>query len=163
MGRLSIRPVNSEKKEITWSNLSQDASSTIEISLIKGVDPSAVNLATEVSAGSTVKWIYLEFNVSAETITNTKIFHWMVVKKPFGAALGAAPNTYNNDFKRFILKRGMEMLPKDVGTVTKRIMVVKIPPRMRRFGQDDELFFSYIMSSSQTINCCGIGIFKRFS
>ncbi len=159
---LSLRPVDSEKHEVTYSNLASNASTAVVVDLIVATDPSTTNSANEVTVGSTVKWIFMELNWAAETVTSPKVIHWYIVKKPFGVALGAGPSTYNDNFKRFILKRGMEMLPKDVGTVTKRIFTVKIPPRLRRFGDADELSLIYICSSSETINACGFGIYRAY-
>ncbi len=59
------------------------------------------------------------------------------------------------------MKRGMEMLPTNVATVFKRIFVVKIPRVYNRVGDTDQYTFQYIASSSQTINACGIAIYKE--
>ncbi len=159
----ALRPVHSQKHEITWSNLSQDAgSSPITVILVQGVDAGDINIGQEVVIGATVKWIYIEFNFSAETITNTKVMHWKVEKLPFGTA-DSNPNTYNQSDKRFILKRGMEMLPKDVSTIFKRIVIVPIPPRLRRIGESDQIIFTYQSSSTETINACGFAIYKALN
>lgn len=159
--RSSLRPVNSEKHEINWSLLALDASSDVRTVIVQGVEPSAKNIPTEVTIGATVRTVYFEFHFSAETITNAKVIHWIIAKEPFGSAVGS-PTSYNTPSRRFILKRGMEMLPKDVGTVFKRIVVVRIPPRIRRFGEDDTLVFEFRCSSTETVNACGIAIYKSF-
>ncbi len=61
----------------------------------------------------------------------------------------------------------MEMLPQipigSGGTVqTKRIFVVRIPPRMRRFAENDKLSLYYKSSSASNVNYCGIAIFKEY-
>ncbi len=159
---MSLRPVNSEKHEVVWKNLIQDASSTIDVDLAIAVDPSSKNISSEVLIGSTVPWIYLEFQFSAEATTNTRIVDWQFVKEPFGTALNI-PSSYNGTSKRFVLKRGMEMLPKDVNHVVKRILAVKIPQRIKRMGDADKLVFSYVVSSTATINACGMAIYKEFN
>ncbi len=159
---LSLRPVHSEKKEITWSNLSQDASSTVAITLSVATPPGDVNLANEVPTGATVKGYYLEFQFSAETITNTKIIHWSISKEPFDTATGN-PNVYNDKTKRFTFKRGMEMLPKSVNTIVKRIVFVAMPPKFRRMGEADRVVFKYTASSAELINSCGFSIYKVFT
>ena len=162
---LALRPVISEKHEQTWSLIGQNFGTTpADIELVEAVAASAVGQATpeEVVNGSVVKSIYIEFNVSAEAITNTNIVHWKVIKVP-AAVTGISPaNTYNQTDKKFILKRGMEMLPKDVNTIIKRIFVLRIPPRLRRFGIGDKLRLLLETSASQTSNFCGIAIFKEF-
>ncbi len=159
---LRNRPVHSEKEEITWSNLAQNASATKQVDIITAVD--SPTTAGQVEIGATVKWIYFEFHFSPEVITNTKVIHWLIQKVPSGVSqMESTPSTYDTVVKRFVLKRGMEMLVKDAGTVFKRIFVVKIPPRLSRMGDADQIQFRYICSSTETINACGIAIFKQFT
>ncbi len=156
---MSLRPVKSEKEEVTFSNLASDASSSVNIDIIDAVN--SPTTAGQIEIGDTVKWVFCELNFSAEVVTNTKIIHWFISKHPFGTAI-STPSTYDQTSKRFILKRGMEMLPKAVGTTIKRIFVLKIPPRMRRFGDSDQLVLSYVATSAETVNVCGIFIYKHF-
>ncbi len=158
--RRNLRPIKSEKHEQTWSNLAQDASSAITIPIADAKkDPTA---STEIEIGDHIKWIYFEFHFAAQTTTSPKVIHWWVSKRPFSTASGS-PAVYDQVDKRMILKRGMEMLPSDLATVFKRIFVVKVPRGMQRFGDTDELEFKYICSSAETINACGIAIFRAYS
>ncbi len=158
--RNNLRPINSIKHEVTWSDLAIDASSAVVKDIAVGVEPPDKNAATEVEIGATVNSIYFEFHFSAQVITNPKVIHWTIGKEPFGTNL-SGPSTYEAIDRRFIFKRGMEMLPKDVGTVFKRIFVVRIPPKFRRIGDQDKLFFKYIASSTETVNACGFAIYKE--
>ncbi len=115
----------------------------------------------EVAIGSTVKSLYLEFHFNEAQTANANVIHWSVTKEPFDTNI-TAPNLYNQKDRRFIFKRGMEMLPPNVSTVFKRIIVVKIPPKFSRIGDLDRLVFNYVASSSQTINACGICVYKEF-
>ncbi len=157
---MALRPVNSEKHEVSWSLLGLNNSTTNQQEIVIGTTSGNVTASNQVPVGATVRWIYFEFNFSAETITNTKIIHWSVNKRPFNTAT-TAPNSYNGQDKRFLLKRGMEMLPKSVNTIIKRIFVVKIPPRLRRIGASDRINFQFITTSAETINACGIAIYKH--
>ncbi len=154
-------PGPSRKHELTWSNLSQDASVTQTIVLAKGTQAADVTDATgnEVKSGAKITSIFFEFHFSAEVITNAKVIHWQVAFEPFGTSTGVA-SLYQLVQRRFILKRGMEMLPKDLGTVFKRVLVVKIPPKFQRLGIADEIVFKYISTSTQAINACGIAIYR---
>ncbi len=156
---LSLRPVKSEKEEMTWSNLAQNASTSQTIAIVTGVD--SPTTAGEVEIGDTVKAIFFEFNIAAETVTNPKVLHWLVEKIP-SLGTGSDPSIYDAANKKQILHRGMEMLPKDVSTVFKRIFVVRIPPRLRRIGDGDKIVYKYKASSTETINNCGIAIYKHF-
>ncbi len=158
-----MHPVKSEKEELTWSNLAQDAGTAqINIEIAEAADnPTAPG---KVEVGDTINAIYFEFHFAAETITNPKVIHWTISKVPAGAtSMVNSPNTYDSNIKRFVLKRGMEMLPKNVSTVFKRVFVVRLPPRIKRMASADQVMFSYQCSSTETINACGIAIFRHFS
>ncbi len=121
-----------------------------------------MNSAIEVQIGHMVKGVYIEFNVSADTVVNPKVVHWTVEVTSSGQTQGA-PNTYYQDNRSQILKRGMEMLPKDMGTVYKRIVFVKIPRAYQRVKANYFLAFRYIASSAEAINICGFMIYKDIS
>ncbi len=157
--RNNLRPINTEKKEITWSNLAQNASTVQTITIYEGVQSADVNLATEVEVGSRVNWVYFEFHFSAEITTNPKVIHWQIIFIPEGMTVGV-PSSYNQGNKSYIIKRGMEMLPSDQGTVYKRIFTVKIPRKYQRVAVNTDLLFQYIATSTESINACGISIFK---
>ncbi len=124
---------------------------------------SGVNLANEVSTGTKVFGIYFEFQFSAETVTNTKIVHW-AIKKTFNQTVPVStPITYFQIDRSKTLQRGMEMLPKDVNTIIKRIVFVRIPRGMQRMADGERLYFSYIVSSTETINACGFAIYKAYT
>ncbi len=164
---MSLRPVKTEKHEITWSNLGENASTVKSVTLITSV-AGEPGTAIQVETGSKVRSIYIEFNLNGVDNSGTvQVFHWMIYKSPAGSFGVVDPTTYDSASKRFIFKRGMEMLPEiplgSGGTVqTKRIFVLRIPPRFNRFGESDNLILSYKSTSSSGINFCGIGIFKEF-
>ena len=149
------------KHEITWSNLAQNAATTIRVVLAKGTEAGAItdSVGTEVKSGANIGWIYFEFHFSAQTVTNPKVVHWTIMFEPFGSGTQIA-NSYQQVQRRNIIKRGMEMLPADTSTVFKRIFTVKIPRKMSRLGIDDELTFNYQASSTEGINACGFAIYK---
>ncbi len=157
------RPViKSDKHEITWSNLAQDASSVKSVVLAVGVKSPDQNLASEVEIGSRINSIYFEMNIAAQVITNPKVFHWEILLRPAGLDPAAGtPSLYYQIGRNLVIKRGMEMLPSDVGTVFKRIFVVRIPKKGIRVGEGDVITVRYIVSSSETINFCGFAIYKE--
>ncbi len=156
-----LRPVKSDKHELTWSNLAQDASSVQVIVLAKGTDSADKNASTEVEVGAAIRSIYFEFHFSANVITNPKVIHWFVVGKRTGETIGT-PSTYYTDERSSIFKRGMEMLVKDTSTVFKRIFVVKVPKKFQRIAKNMNIEFRYIATSAEAINACGIAIYKEF-
>ncbi len=150
----------SDKHEITWSNIGQNASVAQIQTLAVSVPVGDKDASTEVAVGSHVRGVYIEFQFSAETITSTKIIHWEVGVAITGQTLSVPTLYYQNDRSQ-VLKRGMEMLPKDVATVIKRIIFVPIPPKFQRFAEGNVLFLSYQASSTETINACGFAIYKE--
>ncbi len=160
MARFLRAPIQSRKHEITWSNIGQDAAtSTIRIVLLKGTEAGAITDATasEIKSGAKLNWIYFEFHFSAAQTGNVNVIHWNIAFEPVGTATQIA-NAYQQPQRRFIMKRGMEMLPTNVSTVFKRIFTVAIPKKFQRVGIDDEYTFNYQATSTQTINACGIAI-----
>ncbi len=162
MGRFArLRPVKSEKEEISWSELGTDMSTTRTQTIAIAVD--SPTTAGQVEIGDTIRSVFFEFNLVADDSTTVKVFHWQLVKSPHGdyAEIG---NSYDTDHKNQILKRGMEMLPKATTSVQiKRIFVVRIPPRLRRMADGDLIQLRYQATSAETINFCGIAIYKHFS
>ncbi len=155
------RAINkSDKHEQTFTDLAINASATINRNLYTTVDVGAKGANNEVAVGSHVKWIYCEINIAAETITNPKTVHWTIRIVPPGQTASVPSTMYGND-RAYVLKRGMEMLPKDVSTVYKRIFVVNIPKGYQRCKQTQVLEFEYVASSAETINVCGIFIYKE--
>ncbi len=157
--RRGLNPIKSEKEEVTFSALAENASAvkTINIALATN-DPST---AGQVEIGDTIKSIFFEVNFSAETITNTKIVHWIIFKNE-ASVFSNTPSVQDTTTKRFVFKRGMEMLPKDVSTVIKRIGVVAIPKGKQRMGDTDAWQFKYVVTSAETVNTCGNFIFRHF-
>ncbi len=158
--RRNRTPVKLDKHEITWSNLSQDASAVTTVTLVKGVQVGSKDTSVECAVGSHVKRLYLEFHFSAEEITVAKVIHWEVISIPTGLTVGS-PSTYYNASRARIFQRGMEMLPKDVSTVYKRIISVKVPKVYQRVQENANLVFRYVSTSTTTINACGICIYKE--
>ncbi len=161
---MALRPVHSEKRENTWSNLGQNASTVQVVVLLDCVeDPTAGN---QCSIGSHVKWIYLETNLNGvDNSGSAQVFHWMIYKSPTNTIGSTDPAVYDQNTKRHVLKRGMEMLPEiplgSGGTVqTKRIFTIKIPKSMQRMGESDRIKLTYKSTSASNINYCGISIFK---
>ncbi len=158
-----LRPViNSNKHEVTYSHLAQDSSTKQTIQLTLAVDMADKNTSTEVTIGSHVRWIFCEFQFSAETITVVKTIHWAIRWVPSGQ-VSSGPNQLFGTDRAFVIKRGMEMLPKDVNTVFKRVFTVKIPRKYQRQTDNGSFVFEYIASSTNTMNSCGIFIYKEIN
>ncbi len=160
-----VRPiVKTDKHELTWSALATDAgTANYAVNLVTGVDAEDKGASNEAMVGSHVKSIYIEFNCSAETVTNPKVLHWEIIMMPNGNTPTAyTPSGYYQVGRNQIIKRGMEMLPKDVSTVYKRQFVVRIPKKAKRVALGDLMNIVFRCSSTESINICGFAIYKEF-
>ncbi len=163
MARFRPRPViNQNKHEVTYSHLAQDSSTKQTIVLAIGTDMADKNTSTEVKIGSHVRWIFCEFQFGAEAITVVKTVHWAFRYIPSGQ-VSSGPNQLFGTDRAFVIKRGMEMLPKDVNTIFKRVFVLKIPKKYQRMTDNGQLVFEYIVSSTNTTNSCGIFVYKEIN
>ncbi len=158
--RRSLRPIKTDKHEVTFTELSQDAGAARNVPIAVSVQSADKDNSTEVEVGSHIKWLYCEINFAAETITVAKTVHWTIRMAPPASAPSTPVQLYAVD-RSYVLKRGMEMLPKDVATVYKRIFVVNIPQAYQRMKQGQILEFEYQASSTNTMNTCGIFIYKE--
>ncbi len=159
--RRFVAPLKTDKHEVTWSNLAADfGAANVSVSLATTVAAEDKGASTECMVGSHVRSIYIEMNIAAETITNPKVLHWIVeVRGP--NQTGSTPTLYYQDDRSIIIKRGMEMLPKDVSTVFKRIFVVKIPKKAQRMTMGNLIAIKFRCSSAESINVCGFAIYKE--
>ncbi len=160
MARFPRQIVKTDKHEVTFSDLASNNSVNNSVTLIEGVDVASKNTSTECAVGSHVKWIFCEFNISAETVTNIKTMHWLFRVIPPLQAPSISSALYASD-RSYVLKRGMEMLPKDVATVFKRVFVLKIPKVYQRIKDGQKLTFEYVASSTETTNLCGVFVYKE--
>ncbi len=162
MPRFLRAPVVSDKHEVTWSQIGIDNSAVFTVVLSRGKKIADVNTSTEVPVGSKIYGIYLEFQFSAQDITTTKIVHWAVqVEAPNQTK--TVPSLYYQDDRSYIIKRGMEMIPKNAGTVIKRVIFVKIPRIYQRQKDEQDINFSFISTDASLMNACGFAIYKSIS
>ncbi len=162
---LALRPIHSEKKETTWTFLAQNASTIQTITLVNAVRTPSTGV--EVNIGSIVKWLYIETNLNGvDNSSGAQIFHFQIYKSPNNQLGNIDPSIYDAVTKKWVLKRGMDMLP-DIplgsgGTVqTKRVMVIRIPKKMQRMGDNDKIILTYKSTSASGLNYCGFSIFKE--
>ncbi len=151
--RRSSRPTLKTKKlEQTVTQLVANLGAGVQ-TLTLAAAPEPVALSIDVPVGSKLRWTQIEFNLSAENVSNPKTLHWMICKNP-GNNLTFTPTTYGADTRKFVFQRGLEMVPKTTSFLVKRIINVRIPPRYRRMDENDELQFNYLASSTEALNFC---------
>ena len=156
-----LAPLKTDKHEVTFSFLAADAgTANLSVNFATVVAAEDKGASTECMVGSHVRSIFIEMNIAAETITNPKIVHWLVEFKSVNQT-GSTPTLYYQDDRSIISKRGMEMLPKAVSTVYKRIFVVRVPKKAQRMTMGSTMTLKFRCTSTEAINICGFVIYKE--
>ncbi len=160
-GRGRKATFKSVKIEAPWTFLATDlGTATVNAFTLTCVEGASKDLETEVLPGTLIPYIFIEFNLSAAATGVVKVVHWIVMKNPGNLIGGVNPLDYGQNYKKFIFKRGVEMLPNNVATLVKRVFVVKIPKRYQRMDVGDNLALRVRASTTETINFCGVAITK---
>ncbi len=158
-------PIHSNKHYVQTSLSTVMALAVLEISLIRAVVPSGVNLVNEVTEGAIVKAIFIEeWLRTGDTAAGS--FVVIVEKVPAGiaapsAAQMAALATYEN--KKNILFTSMGTLNDQDSLATPVLRNwLKIPKGKQRFGLGDELRI-VIFAQSLDIIRCGFATYKEYT
>ena len=140
--------------------------------MIVAVDNPSLANSTEVSPGSTVNAIFLRAEVLATGVYSGVPRVYMIVFKDPGDNLGTPnPNSVGpDDRKKFVLHQEMTMVhnPGSDGAGFPRTMfqgVVRLPPRLKRFGFNDRLEVNFQNGVGETTgiaNVCVQVIYKEF-
>ncbi len=166
---LRLRPVNSIKHVV-------DIATTVtgvlvsSIQVIKAVDNPSLSVPNEVNTGSTVGSIYLRVEVQATDQSSTEPRLYMTVQKDPGGNLAIVnPNAVGvSDNKKFVIHQEMVMVGSALEARIPRTMfigVVKIPPRLKRFGVRDELSVNFqngVGEGTADTQACIQCIYKEF-
>ena len=167
----SIRPVQSLKHIIDVPTSTVLAVQSVVPVIEAGSNPSLGN-PTIVNEGSTINAIYLRVEVLGTTsFTQVPRVYMAIFKNPGNNI--SAPNangTGTNDAKRYIIHQEMIMISGVglEGSGFPRTLfngVIKIPPRLKRFGYNDELQVLLQNGAGETTgiaNVCVQCIYKEF-
>ena len=166
----SIRPVQSLKHIVDIPTSTVLAvQSTVPV--IVAVDSPTLAGVTEVQQGSTVNAIYLRVEVISTTSwTGVPRVYMAVFKDPGDNLVNPLANgTGVSDSKKFIIHQEMIMVDgvPDVSEFPRTLFqgVIKIPPRLKRFGYNDRLYVLLQNGAGETTgiaNVCVQCIYKEF-
>jgi len=146
---------------------------TSTIIVIETEDNPVTNIPIEVHVGSTVSAIYLRVEVvhTGGTWNTVPRVYMAVQKNPGNEHVIANPSSVgDSDLRRFILHQEMTMvssLSANAGTFPRTMFqgVVRIPPRLKRFGINDRLLVTFSLDDGETtaiVNACVQCIYKEF-
>jgi len=166
---LAIRPVQSLKHIVDVATSTVLAVQSI-VPVIKAVQNPALGVPTEINQGSTVNAIFLRIEVLATNVFAGVPRIYMAVFKNPGANI-TAPNangTGTSDAKKFLIHQEMVMVGGNETSAFPRTLfvgVIRIPPRLKRFGYNDQLNILLQNGSGETTgitNACVQCIYKEY-
>ena len=168
----SIRPVQSLKYIVDVPTSTVLAVQAI-VPIIDAVASPALGSTTQVKEGSTVNAIYLRVEVLGTTsFTQVPRVYMHVMKDPgSGLTIPLANGSGNSQNKKHIIHQEMVMISGTglTGSGFPRTLfngVIKIPPRLRRFGYGDRLLVALQNGAGETTgiaNACVQTIYKEFA
>ncbi len=161
-----MRPIITSSKHLVQTSLAAIAAGAVtSITIAAGVSVNAVNLATEVRDGASLKAVYLELWLRGSDDAAGSTFVYIFEKvsgdttPPSTTDMGNL-HAYHN--KKNILFTSMGLSNDDSSVATPIVRNwIKIPKGKQRFGLDDRLKF-HIFSQTGTTDICGISIYKEY-
>lgn len=146
---------------------------TSSVPVIIAVDNPVIGGVADVTTGSQVNAIYLRVEVLnvGSTFNTVPRIYMSVQKNPGNEHPNANPASIgDSDLRKFILHQEMTMVTgiMSEGSTFPRTMfqgVVRIPPRLRRFGFNDRLSVNFALDQGELnaiVNACVQCIYKEF-
>ncbi len=166
---MRLRPVHSIKHVVDVASAVVDALVT-NIQLIQAVDAPTLANVQQVETGSTVSSIYIRVEVlgTVPYVTIPRVY-FAIFKNPGGNLTIPNPSAIgSDDDKKWVIHQEMTMVGNVGATPFPRTMfqgVVRIPPKLKRFGINDTLvilFANDIGTTGGTSNVCVQCIYKEF-
>ncbi len=165
--RGSLRPINRIKHVVDFQT-AIPVNTQIGQALITATDSPALADQDGVMTGSTVHGIFMTIEcVASETSTTaTPNIYLAVYKNPGGNITFPNANAVGaSNEKKFVIHQEMVMLNPVDGGNPRNIFkgVIKIPPRLKRFGPQDLLVAQlFIPSTGVAVNACTQVHYKEF-
>jgi len=161
---LASRPVRSVKQIVDGIFLAVASGVTTSVEILTAVNDYTGTVGT-CPIGATVKAVSLQVSYSSGAATSTA-FDWYIQKNPFNILSAGTPvpgSTGSATSRRFIFheEKGLTGNVGD-GTLTKNNVLVLIPPRFRRMGENDKLRI-LARNSNVSYNFCIKVIYKWFA
>ncbi len=166
---LAIRPVRGVKHIVDTATAAVTAVvSTVPV-IVSVDDPGNLN-PTQVATASTVSAIFLRVEViGTGTFSGVPRIYMAVYKDPGNNMGNPDPNSVgDDDRRRFVFHQEMTMLQNVADSTFPRTMfqgVIRIPPRFKRFGINDQLrilFQHGVGETTAVSNLCVQCIYKEF-
>ncbi len=166
---LRLRPVKSLKHIVDVATSTVTATVSV-IPVIEVVASPSIASPTQVNEGSTIGSIFLRVEVLAtNAFSSVPRVYMIVFKNPGNNLTVGSPNGYGiDDTKRYVIHQEMVMVGNGAQTAFPRTLfkgVIRIPPRLKRFGYNDKLILAFqngAGESSGITNVCIQCIYKEY-
>ncbi len=162
-----VRPMVHSKKHYVQNSIETIMASAVETkSIIVSVEAKDVDLANEVTEGSTVKAVYFEqWMRSGEAAGASYVA--VIYKLPGAAVVFTAAqlaDLHGSENKKNILWTSQGLLNQVTADAMTPIKGwIKIPKSKQRFGLGDQLVFQVFAQGAIDIHLCGFALFKEYS
>ncbi len=136
------------------------------IPLVRAVERTTANAATEVVEGAIVKAIFIELWLQNASTDGHQI---VTVTKDIEDATGpsftemAALDSYNNKKNILFTHEGLSASDNAAGPVRVLGNWLKVPKSKQRFGLGDKINLNISNPSSTDLNRCGVTIYKEYT
>ncbi len=158
-----LRPVNSIKHVVDkQGGLAIDTN--VEEIIAIAVDAPVQTSVSQVVTASTVGSIFLNVQVAATSTASIANVYMYIIKEPGGNLTLVKGNAVGaSDIKKFVLHQEMIMTEKNTTAFPRTLFkgVIRIPPRLKRFGTNDKLVL-VLYSPGVTYDYCFQCIYKEF-
>ncbi len=162
-----VRPqVHSTKHQVQYPIDSVATGINKVILLAQGVERTTANAAKEVAEGSTIKAVFVELWLQNQGTLGEAI---VTVTKDTNNELGptftemSALFSYVNKKNIFFTHQGLTSNDGVSGPIAPVRQWIPIPKGKQRFGLGDTLVLTIANVSSNSLNTCGIAIYKEYS
>lgn len=167
--QLSLRPVNSIKHVVDVASSVVTTIQTV-VPLAEATDTPTIGAPASIQQGATVNAIYLRVECFAtSTYTGVPRVYMAVFKNPGNNLIVPNPSNIGiDDNRKHVLHQEMTMVGNGALGSFPRTMfqgVIRIPPRLKRFGLNDKLVVTFQHAAGETsgiTNVCVQCIYKEF-
>ncbi len=157
------RPINSLKHVVDTSGTTLGGTVSV-VPIVETVRNPEATAPTNVQAGATVGSVYLSLFFLGSSGTVSGLIDWYLIKNPansFGVATIPTPgNTGIEQARRFIFHEEKGLAGTEDGATMVFKGVIKIPPRFRRMGDQDELQIRILTANDMQF--CVKAIYKEY-
>ncbi len=165
MARFSrLHPVKSYKHVVDLQGALAAGGNSTDFVIADAVDAPVLASPAQVQVASTVSSIYLNVQAAVDSSGALPNFYMYVYKNPGNNLTMPGANVVGvDDNKRWVIHQEMKMFEETTNGIARTMFagVIKVPPRLRRMGQDD-IIAVRLTTPGVAVQFCCQAIYKEF-